>query len=76
MASPIPQGLNCPGCGDVAAFRITGQQALCGNDGCPVLAWDPDKPISAQPYVEVSLSGFRSQSYGGHVNSNVKRTIQ
>ena len=38
-------GLNCPGCGHLTVFVISGSQAFCGNDDCAILMWDPAKTI-------------------------------
>lgn len=38
-----PIGLNCPACGELARFTISPDQALCGNDSCRILMWDPAK---------------------------------
>lgn len=31
----------CPGCGEPAVLVIIGQQAMCGNEACCILMWDP-----------------------------------
>lgn len=36
-----PAGLHCPGCETEACMILSGRQALCGNDGCAILIWDP-----------------------------------
>jgi hypothetical protein len=38
-------GLICPGCEQTALAVIGYQQALCGNDECPVLIWNPAKTL-------------------------------
>ena len=43
MADVKPAGLYCPGCGELAVFTISDQQAFCGNDDCAILMWDPAK---------------------------------
>ncbi len=39
-----PMGLECPGCGQLAAFALT-TQAFCGNDECGVMMWNPTKTL-------------------------------
>ncbi len=38
-----PIGLDCPECGELAVFVIGPNQALCGNDSCRIIMWDPAK---------------------------------
>jgi len=40
-----PQGLACPGCGEHATYLIGDHQALCGNESCCILMWDPAKTL-------------------------------
>lgn len=42
-----PAGLNCPGCGEPAAFALGPEQAFCDSDGCRVLMWDPALSVAA-----------------------------
>jgi hypothetical protein len=43
--SGAPAGLRCPLCSEVAEIVIGTQQAICGNEECPALFWDPTKTI-------------------------------
>jgi hypothetical protein len=38
-----PTGLTCPECQEPALYVLGPRQALCGNDGCRVMMWDPVK---------------------------------
>lgn len=42
MSAPeLPLGMHCPRCGEPPVAVLTGTQALCGTDQCPVLTWNP-----------------------------------
>lgn len=58
------QGLKCPGCGQHAALQVFGQMAMCGNDECRVISWDPDQPILEQQWNEWDLSPFAPPQNG------------
>lgn len=36
-----PAGYRCPGCGQPPAFMIGDVRAMCGNESCAILMWDP-----------------------------------
>ena len=39
MTGPLTPG--CPFCGEPPLFAIGPTQALCGNDDCTLIMWDP-----------------------------------
>jgi hypothetical protein len=50
------QGTCCPGCGQHARLQIIGSQAMCGNEDCRVVMWDPNQPLLDQEWGEIDLS--------------------
>lgn len=56
-----PQGLNCPLCSQPPALVIGTQQAMCGNEECKALFWDPTKTIDElmDTVHIINLTGWR-----------------
>jgi len=53
-----PAGLVCPGYSELAYAVIGTTQAVCGNEDCNVIMWDPTRPIQEQPVQEIDLTGW------------------
>jgi hypothetical protein len=63
--SSEPTGLICPECGERAVFVLGPNQALCGNDSCRIIMWDPVKThqeMLAEGVHEVDLRRWPDQS--------------